>query len=172
MTFEEVLDQAIDMLHRRGRVTYRTLKRQFSLDDAALDDLKEELFFANPHIADEEGRGLVWMGEDDTQSAPARTSSRPAQPEVTPESQPTHADSSPAPYNPFEAERRQLTVMFCDLADSTKLSGQLDPEDLRDVIRAYQATGADVIERYDGYIAQYLGDGLMVESIPIYECVI
>jgi class 3 adenylate cyclase len=52
--------------------------------------------------------------------------------------------------------------MFCDLADSTKLSGQLDPEDLRDVIRAYQATSAEVIERYDGYIAQHLGDGLMV----------
>lgn len=161
MTFEEVLDQAMDMLRRRGRVTYRTLKRQFSLDDAALDDLKEELVFANPHIADEEGRGLVWMGEDDTRSTPARTSSRPAQPEVTPESQLTHAESPP-PYHPLEAERRQLTVMFCDLADSTKLSGQLDPEDLRDVIRAYQATGADVIERYDGYIAQYLGDGLMV----------
>ena len=52
--------------------------------------------------------------------------------------------------------------MFCDLADSTKLSGQLDPEDLRDVIRAYQATSTEVIERYDGYIAQHLGDGLMV----------
>jgi class 3 adenylate cyclase len=52
--------------------------------------------------------------------------------------------------------------MFCDLADSTKLSGQLDPEDLRDVIRAYQAASADVIEHFDGYIAQHLGDGLMV----------
>ena len=52
--------------------------------------------------------------------------------------------------------------MFCDLADSTKLSGQLDPEDLRDVIRAYQSISADVIERYEGYIAQHLGDGLMV----------
>jgi class 3 adenylate cyclase len=52
--------------------------------------------------------------------------------------------------------------MFCDLADSTKLSGQLDPEDLRDVIRAYQETAAGVIQRYDGHIAQYLGDGLLV----------
>ena len=52
--------------------------------------------------------------------------------------------------------------MFCDLADSTRLSGQPDPEDLRDVIRAYQSTSSDVIERYDGYIAQHLGDGLMV----------
>ena len=75
--------------------------------------------------------------------------------------QATQVEPSPrAPATP-DAERRQLTVMFCDLADSTELSGQLDPEDLRDVIRAYQATSARVIERYDGYIAQHLGDGLM-----------
>jgi class 3 adenylate cyclase/predicted ATPase len=61
-----------------------------------------------------------------------------------------------------EAERRQLTVMFCDLADSTRLSQQLDAEDLREVVRAYQATAAEIIHRYEGYIAQYLGDGLLV----------
>jgi class 3 adenylate cyclase len=53
-------------------------------------------------------------------------------------------------------------VIFCDLADSTRLSGQLDPEDLRDVIRAYQETAAGVIAPYEGHIAQYLGDGLLV----------
>jgi class 3 adenylate cyclase len=52
--------------------------------------------------------------------------------------------------------------MFCDLADSTKLSQQLDPEDLREVIRAYQATAAEVIQHYQGHIAQYLGDGLLI----------
>ena len=61
-----------------------------------------------------------------------------------------------------EAERRQLTVMFCDLADSTRLSQQLDAEDLREVVRAYQATAAEVIQQYAGHIAQYLGDGLLV----------
>jgi class 3 adenylate cyclase len=60
------------------------------------------------------------------------------------------------------AERRQLTVMFCDLVDSTALSAKLDPEDLRDVVRAYQEASAEVIEHYDGHIAQYLGDGLLV----------
>ena len=64
----------------------------------------------------------------------------------------------PAP----EAERRQLTVMFCDLVGSTMLSGQLDPENLREVVRAYQETGAGVVQRYEGHIAQYLGDGLLV----------
>ena len=61
-----------------------------------------------------------------------------------------------------DAERRQLTVLFCDLVGSTQLSGQLDPEDLRTVVRAYQETAAEVIAHYEGHIAQYLGDGLLV----------
>jgi class 3 adenylate cyclase/predicted ATPase len=60
------------------------------------------------------------------------------------------------------AERRQLTVLFCDLVGSTALSEQLDPEELRDIVRAYQAVCAEVIRRFDGHIAQYLGDGLLV----------
>jgi class 3 adenylate cyclase/tetratricopeptide (TPR) repeat protein len=52
--------------------------------------------------------------------------------------------------------------MFCDLVGSTKLSGQLDPEDLREVVRSYQETAAEVIQGFDGHIAQYLGDGLLV----------
>ena len=59
-------------------------------------------------------------------------------------------------------ERRQLTVMFCDLADSTGLAQTLDPEDMRDVVQSYQRTAERVVQRYDGFIAQYLGDGLMV----------
>src|SRR5262249_9806807 len=71
----------------------------------------------------------------------------------------------PAPARPAsEAERRQLTVLFCDLVGSTQLSGQLDPEDLRAVVRAYQETAAEVIQHYAGHIAQYLGDGLLVYS--------
>jgi class 3 adenylate cyclase/predicted ATPase len=61
-----------------------------------------------------------------------------------------------------EAERRQLTVMFCDLVGSTKLSQQLDPEDLRDVNRAYQDACKAAIERYEGYVARYMGDGVLV----------
>jgi TOMM system kinase/cyclase fusion protein len=63
---------------------------------------------------------------------------------------------------PPEAERRQLTVMFCDLVGSTALSEQLDPEDLREVVRIYQETSTEVIRRYHGHIAQHLGDGLLV----------
>jgi class 3 adenylate cyclase/predicted ATPase len=61
-----------------------------------------------------------------------------------------------------EAERRQLTVMFCDLAGSTELSERLDPEDLRKVLQAYQETCSGIVDRYDGYIAKYIGDGLLV----------
>jgi predicted ATPase/class 3 adenylate cyclase len=63
---------------------------------------------------------------------------------------------------PPEAERRQLTVLFCDLVASMALASHLDPEDLRTVVQAYQATCAEVIQRFDGHIAQYLGDGLLV----------
>src|SRR5262249_37558773 len=57
---------------------------------------------------------------------------------------------------------RQLTVMFIDLVESTKLASQLDPEDLRDVVRTYQRVCSEVIQRFDGHIAQLLGDGLLV----------
>lgn len=59
------------------------------------------------------------------------------------------------------AERRQLTVMFCDVVGSTSLSQQLDPEDLRDLLRSYQAACAAVIQRFGGHLAQYLGDGVL-----------
>jgi class 3 adenylate cyclase/tetratricopeptide (TPR) repeat protein len=60
-----------------------------------------------------------------------------------------------------DAERRQITVLFCDLVGSTALSERLDPEDLRDVIRAYQTACAEAVARWDGHLAQYLGDGVM-----------
>ena len=144
MTFEEILDQAIAMLQRRGRLTYRTLQRQFQLDDAALEDLKDELIYGQRLAADEDGRVLVWTGG--TNIAPATAPRAPA----------------PAVHPPADAERRQLTVMFCDLVDSTRLSSQLDPEAYRDVVRAYHTACTEMIRRYDGHIAQLLGDGLLV----------
>ena len=60
------------------------------------------------------------------------------------------------------AERRQLTILFCDLVGSTQLSHQLDPERLRELMQAYQQACRTVIQKYDGHVAQYLGDGLMV----------
>jgi class 3 adenylate cyclase/predicted ATPase len=81
----------------------------------------------------------------------------PKRPEVTPiavEGTPITISSS--------GERRQLTVMFCDLVGSTPLAEKLDPEDLRQVILAYQQTCAEQIRRFEGYLAHYVGDGLLV----------
>jgi class 3 adenylate cyclase/tetratricopeptide (TPR) repeat protein len=63
---------------------------------------------------------------------------------------------------PHQAERRQLTVMFCDLVGSTALSARLDPEDLQQILRAYQSRVKDVVRGYGGYIARYMGDGALV----------
>jgi hypothetical protein len=158
VTFNEVLSQTLAMLHQHGRVSYRALKRQFALDDDYLEDLKEAILFAHPQVRDEEGRGLVWTGDAQMPPAPPPSSAPPASPPATPAAAlpPTPRASAP------EAERRQLTVMFCDLVDSTRLSTQLDPEEYRDMVRAYQQVCTEVIQRYDGHIAQLLGDGLLV----------
>ena len=156
MTFEEVLDQAIAMLQRQGRVSYRALKRQFDLDDSYLEDLKAEIIDVHQVAVDQGGTMLVWTG--DTGTTPLQTVVQPvarADPSTT-EALPPGTQHEP------EAERRQLTVMFCDLADSTRLAGQLDPEDLREVVLAYQAACVEVLQRFDGHVAQYLGDGLLV----------
>src|SRR5215510_14247527 len=81
---------------------------------------------------------------------------------TTPTEQPTQVVSPSVASHTPEAERRQLTVMFCDLVDSTKLSSQIYPEEYRDVVRAYQRVCTEVIQRYEGHIAQLLGDGLLV----------
>ncbi len=157
-----MVDQVIALLRQRGRVTYRTLQIQFALDDAQLAALKDELLYSQPQVVDDAGRGLVWTGDSVTPPSPLPPSSQPTPHPVIPEAAlPQTAPSPAAPSTP-EAERRQLTVLFCDLVDSTVLASQLDPEDLREVVRAYQATCAKVIARFEGHIAQYLGDGLLV----------
>ncbi len=164
MTFEEILDQAIAMLQRRGRVTYRTLRLQFQLDKEQLEALKEALIDAERLAVDEEGRVLVWAGPP--ASPLAVSASQVVAQDNALDQIPLVADvpattAGQVPHLP-DAERRQLTVLFCDLVDSTALSSQLDPEDLREVVRAYQAACAKVIDRFEGHIAQYLGDGLLV----------
>src|SRR6516165_1188795 len=159
MTFEEILDQATAMLQRRGRVSYRTLTLQFHLDAESLAALKEELIEVHHLAVDQDGRMLVWTGEAST--TPVLPSPQPSQQARQQEDQPPQM-VSPAPPRSADAERRQLTVMFCDLVDSTKLSAQLDPEEYREVVRAYQGACSEVIQRFEGHIAQLLGDGLLV----------
>src|SRR5215475_9654220 len=59
-------------------------------------------------------------------------------------------------------ERRHLTVMFCDLVGSTALSGHLDPEELHDILAAYRSVCAEVVGRFEGHVAQFLGDGILI----------
>src|SRR5262245_6012749 len=127
MTFEEILDQAIAMLQRRGRLTYGTLKRQFQLDDAALADLKNELIEGQRLAVDERGNVLVWSGAAAPPTPPAPTS---------PTTGPTPLTYTP-PYlvekiltarSAMEGERKQVTVLFADLKGSTELIRDLDPE--------------------------------------------
>jgi class 3 adenylate cyclase len=162
MTFEEVLAQIIEVLQREKRISYRALKRRFALDDTYLDDLKEELIYAKRLALDEDSRVLVWTGDAEAPLPPAIPAFSPVPPLIPLSSHVTQTDGSPTPPQPSAAQRRQLTVLFCDLVDSTVLAGRLDPEELRDVVRAYQQTCAMVIQRFEGHIAQYLGDGLLV----------
>jgi class 3 adenylate cyclase len=97
-----------------------------------------------------------------TGQMPAPSSTLPKTQSVQPDTQPVQIERPPPEPPTPDAERRQLTVMFSDLVDSTKLSGQLDPEEYREVLRAYQQTCAEVIHRFGGYIAQHLGDALLV----------
>jgi class 3 adenylate cyclase/tetratricopeptide (TPR) repeat protein len=156
MDFYAVLDQVVDLLRSRGRVSYRALKRQFALDDELLADLAAELRYAHYPIEEDHDQGLLWTGET---VPPLEHTPPPSRPET--EFAP-HADRPPAEARAPEAERRQLTVLFCDLVDSTVLASQLDPEAWREVVRAYQETCATVITRFEGHIAQYLGDGLLL----------
>ena len=71
----------------------------------------------------------------------------------------THATAAAAG---GEAERRQLTVMFCDLVGSTPLSTRFDPEDLREIVGAYHRCVADTVARFAGFVAKYMGDGVLI----------
>jgi len=162
MTFDEILAQALALLQREQRVSYRALKVHFQLDDDLLEAVKDELIYAKKLAVDEDNRVLVWTGNVEG------TTTIPVPPPQAIPAPLTQDRAAVQPTSPFEtsrtldAERRQLTVMFCDLVDSTPLAERLDPEEYRNVVRAYQRVCTEVIQRYDGHIAQLLGDGLLV----------
>ena len=165
MNFLDVVKQARAALQSEGRITYRTLQRQFTLDDAALEDLKDELLFADPQITEIDGRGLVWTGDGQAPAPPSSFASSRTQ--------------SPASYTPqhlaeriraeqaamesrgsADGERKTITALFADLKGSTALIEGLDPEDARAIIDPALQLMMDAVHRYDGYVAQALGDGI------------
>ena len=164
MDFAGVLEKVLDLLQRQGRMSYRALKLRFQLDEEFLAGIKEELLFAYAEQVKEEGPGLVWTGkgingekdkrgneESEGETAKGGNGEKEVVSSQLSVLSPRHL-----------AERRQLTIMFCDVVGSTALSTQLDPEELREVILAYRETCASVIRRFDGYLAKYIGDGLLV----------
>jgi class 3 adenylate cyclase len=152
MDFDEVLDKVVELLQREQRVSYRALKLRFGIDDEYIAALKAELIDAKELAVDKDGKVLVWTG-----GATAGEKAKRGKGEKRKDSGLRTADAGLS-----SGERRQLTVMFCDLVGSTALSHRLDPEDLHQLVQAYQQTCAAVIARYEGHIAQYLGDGILV----------
>jgi class 3 adenylate cyclase len=167
MDFYAMLDQIVDLLRSRQRIAYRTLKRQFDLEDAALEDLKEELLFAHPEIADEDGRGLVWTG--DPRSASANPAAAPAS--TAAETRQVHEPLAYVPLylaekiltsrHALTGERKQVTVLFADIKDSTELIRGLDPEAAQQLLDPAIHHMMDAVHRFEGTVNQVLGDGIM-----------
>ena len=165
MDFYDVLDQVLDLLRQRGRVTYNALKRQFGLDDACLQDLKDEIIAAQRLAVDEDDKVLVWTGGADGPTPVSRRSSGGAGP---------RAGQAPLAYTPphltdkiltsrpaLEGERKQVTVLFADLKDSTELIRGLDPEAAQQLLDPALHIMMDAVHRFEGTVNQVLGDGIM-----------
>ena len=164
MRFSEIVKEAKELLQGKGRVTYRALKLEFDLDDERLDVLKDELIKAERVATDEGGEILVWTGNGE----PSPVSANPepqAQPPAT--CTPQHlAERIRAEQAAMESrgsadgERKTITALFADLKGSTALIEGLDPEDARAIIDPALQLMMDAVHRYDGYVAQALGDGI------------
>ena len=174
MTFEELLDQVLALLQRRGRVTYRAVQRQFDLDDGSLADVKEALLYAHPDLVADDGRGLAWTGMAGLMptAVPPEASLPPAASEASVRVRPP--DAGPRTYTPahlaekiltvrpaLEGERKQVTVLFADLKDSTELIRGLDPEAAQQLLDPAIHRMMDAVHRFEGTVNQVLGDGIM-----------
>jgi class 3 adenylate cyclase/tetratricopeptide (TPR) repeat protein len=159
--FVAVVDQVIALLRQRGRLTYSTLKRQFQLDEAALEDVKNELIEGQRLAVDERGNVLAWTG--DTWMAPPMTSTPIEAPIRAPltYTPPYLAEKILTSKSALEGERKQVTVLFADLTGSTELIRDLDPEQARSILDPALHAMMEAVHRYEGTVNQVLGDGIM-----------
>jgi class 3 adenylate cyclase/tetratricopeptide (TPR) repeat protein len=170
MDFYAVLDQVIALLKQRGRASYRALKVQFQLDDASLEALKEEIIDVHQLAIDQDTKMLIWTGERDSAPTPIPIPStpQPASP------LPTEHQRDPLSYTPqhlaekiltsrsaLEGERKQVTVLFADLKDSTALIRDLDPEAAQQLLDPALHLMMEAVHRFEGTVNQVLGDGIM-----------
>jgi class 3 adenylate cyclase/tetratricopeptide (TPR) repeat protein len=171
MDFTLLLSLVSFLLERERRLSYRYIQKQFRLDDESLEELRYELVVGQQVAVDDNAEALIWIGTQKVSSSAekaedAAKTGGPSHPLPRSYPEPNYSsregDTVPIPVRSTEAERRQLTVMFCDLVGSTALSTRMDPEDLRDVITSFQDKCREAISRYDGFIARYMGDGMLV----------
>src|SRR5215471_15620196 len=159
--FVAVMEQAIALLRLRGRVTYRTLQIQFTLDDEQLAALKDELLYSQPQVRDDTGRGLIWTDDADPglagTAAPVKP---PAQAPLT-YTPPYLAEKILTSRAALEGERKQVTVLFADLKGSTELIRDLDPEAAQHLLDPALQRMMDAVHRYEGTMNQVLDDGIM-----------
>lgn len=170
MDFDTLFAQVIALLQREQRISYRVLKRRFALSDDDLADLQDELIYAKKLAVDEDNRVLVWVGEQAVASAPPLV---PETPVLTSAPAPDQ-EREPLSYTPkhlaekiltsrsaLEGERKQVTVLFCDLANSTPIAERLGPEYMHTLLNRFFELALHEVHRYEGTINQFLGDGFM-----------
>ena len=161
MTFDDVLEQALEMLRRRGRVSYRALKVQFQLDDDVLALLRDEIVEIHQLARDQEGTMLVWTG------APGPAPVAPAAPAAPPPQVPLAytppylAEKILTSRSALEGERKQVTVLFADLKGSMELLADRDPEEARQLLDPVLERMMEAVHRYEGTVNQVMGDGIM-----------
>jgi class 3 adenylate cyclase len=162
MDFVAVVDQVIALLRQRGRVAYRTLKRQFQLDDEALEDLKIELIDSQRLATDEQGTVLVWSGTGAAPpEAPAGVSGMAGVQPPLAYTPPYLAEKILTSRTALEGERKQVTVFFADIKDSTRLIEGLDPEAAQQLLDPAIRLMMEAVHRFEGTVNQVLGDGIM-----------
>ena len=161
MTFDELLAQVLELLQREQRLSYRALKRRFALDDEYLEDLKAELVEAKRLAVDEDGKVLVWTGGIASASGIASPPA-PAPAQAPLAYTPSHlTEKILAARRTLEGERKQVSVFFADIKDSTRLIEGLDPEAAQRLLDPAIHIMMHAVHRYEGTVNQVLGDGIM-----------
>jgi class 3 adenylate cyclase/tetratricopeptide (TPR) repeat protein len=161
MDYDAVLTQVLELLQREKRLSYRVLKRRFGLDDDELEDLKEDLIYAKQLAVDEEGRVLVWTASSEAMQPPASPAERALNRPPLTYTPPHLTEKILASRAALEGERKQVTVLFADLKDSTELIRDLDPEAAQRLLDPALHRMMEAVHRYEGTVNQVLGDGIM-----------
>ena len=161
MGFFEVLTRVTELLQREGRISYRAIRREWALDDASLEDLKAELIEVRQVATDHQGTMLVWAGETTPTSLPAPTAVKAPEPTPLTYTPPHLTEKILAARPTLTGERKQVTVLFADIKDSTELIKGLDPEAAQQLLDPAIQRMMDAVHRFEGTVNQVLGDGIM-----------